>query len=238
MFSNSDYNQSQNGKAALQKSGFFIFKRQHTDRYIFNLFFIFGAAMEKTADFILQKVAPIFNRQGYVGTTLRDLTDATKMTKGAIYGNFENKEDLAIKAFLLNFKNAFQPLENAIAQKESSIDKLFALTDYYRNYYDIANGRGGCPVLNVTIDSQHINSKLFELAKLKSERLVLGIVMIIKNGIKKGEIKKDVKPDVYGQNIYSMIEGSLFLAFTFKRDNYVINILDHIDNMIIKELRA
>tara|TARA_R110002072_G_scaffold200889_10_gene358573 strand:- start:1043 stop:1627 length:585 start_codon:yes stop_codon:yes gene_type:complete len=194
--------------------------------------------MEKTADFILEKVAPIFNRQGYVGTTLRDLTEATKLTKGAIYGNFENKEELALKAFLLNFKKAFEPLEKAIASKDHSIAKLYALTDYYRNYYDYASGRGGCPVLNVTIDAQHINSKLFDLAKQKSERLVLGIEMIIRNGIKNGEIKKSVDAEVFGQNIYSMIEGSLFLAFTFKRDNYVLNILDHIDHIIEHELKA
>lgn len=202
-----------------------------------NYFCTFVFLMESTAEYILEKVAPIFNRQGYVGTTLRDLTEATKMTKGAIYGNFENKEDLALKAFLLNFKKAFDPLESAIAKKESSIDKLLALSDYYRNYYDLANGRGGCPVLNVTIDSQHINSKLFELAKQKSERLVLGIEMIIRNGIKNGEIKETIKADVFGQNIYSMIEGSLFLAFTFKKDNYVLNILDHVDHMINFELK-
>lgn len=193
--------------------------------------------MEKTADYILEKVAPLFNRQGYVGTTLRDLTQATKMTKGAIYCNFENKEDLALQAFKLNFKKAFDPLENALSQKNSSIEKLYALTDYYRNYYDIANGRGGCPVLNVTIDSQHINSKLFELAKQKSERLVLGIEMILRNGIKVGEIKADLKPDIYAQNIYSMIEGSLFLAFTFSKDTYVLNILDHIDHIIENEIK-
>lgn len=193
--------------------------------------------MESTANFILEKVAPIFNKQGYVGTTLRDLTKATKMTKGAIYGNFENKEDLALKAFELNFKKAFNPLEAAIAKQDSSIDKLLALSDYYRNYYYLANARGGCPVLNVTIDAQHINSKLFELAKQKSERLVLGIEMIIRNGIKNGEIKKTVNAQVFGQNIYSMIEGSLFLAFTFKRDTYVLNILDHVDHIIHHELK-
>ncbi len=193
--------------------------------------------MEKTADFILEKVAPLFNRQGYVGTTLRDLTEATKMTKGAIYCNFENKEDLAIKAFKLNFKKAIEPLEAAISKGETSLAKLRALTDYYRNYYDFASGRGGCPVLNVTIDAQHINSKLFELAKQKSERLVLGIEMIIRNGQKVNEIKEDIKPKVYAQNIYSMIEGSLFLAFTFKKDTYVLNILDHVDHLIENDLK-
>ena len=42
-----------------------------------------------TSDFILETVAPIFNRKGYAGTSLSDLTAATGLTKGAIYFNFK-----------------------------------------------------------------------------------------------------------------------------------------------------
>ena len=65
---------------------------------------------EHTIHFILETVAPIFNKHGYAATSMSDLTSATGLTKGAIYGNFKNKEDLAIAAFKhtikkLNTKN-------------------------------------------------------------------------------------------------------------------------------------
>ena len=44
---------------------------------------------ERTTAFIIETVAPIFSRQGYVGTSMSDLTEATGLTKGALYGNFE-----------------------------------------------------------------------------------------------------------------------------------------------------
>lgn len=46
---------------------------------------------ERTRQFIIEKVAPIFNRKGYAGTSLSDLTEATGLTKGAIYGNFKKQ---------------------------------------------------------------------------------------------------------------------------------------------------
>ena len=52
---------------------------------------------EKTTKYIIETVAPIFNRKGYAATSMSDLTAATGLTKGAIYGNFKNKEELAIK---------------------------------------------------------------------------------------------------------------------------------------------
>ena len=58
---------------------------------------------EKTAAFIIETVAPIFNKNGYAATSISDITNATGLTKGAIYGNFTNKEDLAIKCFNYKF---------------------------------------------------------------------------------------------------------------------------------------
>ncbi len=46
---------------------------------------------DRTKQFILEKVAPVFNKNGYFGTSMSDITEATGLTKGAIYGNFKNK---------------------------------------------------------------------------------------------------------------------------------------------------
>ena len=57
---------------------------------------------DRTKQFILEKVAPVFNKNGYFGTSMSDITEATGLTKGAIYGNFKNKEDLAYYSFYFN----------------------------------------------------------------------------------------------------------------------------------------
>ena len=50
---------------------------------------------ERTKQFIVEKAAAVFNEKGYAGTSMNDLTIATGLTKGSIYGNFENKDDIA-----------------------------------------------------------------------------------------------------------------------------------------------
>jgi AcrR family transcriptional regulator len=47
----------------------------------------------RTRQFIIETTAPIFNTKGYEGTSMSTLTEATGLTKGSIYGNFENKEE-------------------------------------------------------------------------------------------------------------------------------------------------
>ena len=53
---------------------------------------------EQTKAYIIEKAAPIFNKKGYAGTSLRDMTGATRLTKGSIYGNFANKDEAALAA--------------------------------------------------------------------------------------------------------------------------------------------
>jgi AcrR family transcriptional regulator len=193
--------------------------------------------MENTAAFILEKVAPVFNRQGYVGTSLSDLTKATGLTKGAIYCNFSGKEDLALQAFQLNVKRVIKPLNQMMADEDSSIDKLRALVSYYRRYYSKAKEAGGCPLLNVGIDAQNNNPKLFEAAKVLGIKLHKGLTNVIRTGQEAGQIRKDIDAEIYAGNLYSMIEGSVFIAFTFGNEQHLLNMLDHIEHLIETDIK-
>ncbi len=54
---------------------------------------------ERTKQFIIEQTASIFNKKGYAGTSLQDITAATSLTKGSIYGNFGGKDDVALAVF-------------------------------------------------------------------------------------------------------------------------------------------
>ncbi len=191
---------------------------------------------DNTKNFILQRVAPIFNKQGYAGTSLSDLTKATGLTKGAIYCNFKNKEDLAIKAFKLNVKRTILPLSIEINKYHTSIKKLYALTNYYREYYDLTAKSGGCPILNVGSDANNINPVLFNVVKEISKKLENELLVIIKNGLHNMELRPDTNAHTYAKNIYSMIEGSVFMAHIHQDKTYLVDMMNYIDNMIIKRI--
>jgi AcrR family transcriptional regulator len=191
---------------------------------------------EITKEYILNIVAPIFNKKGYEATSISDITKATKLTKGAIYGNFENKEDLAIQVFKRNVKYIIKPLSEQLTITDNSIEKLFILTNYYREYYDIALKIGGCPVLNVASDTNNVNSKLFEAVKKIAKDLEYSLESFIKVGISNKEIKKDVNAKLVAKNIYSMIEGSVFMAFIHTDKTYISEMMNQIDRMIVQDL--
>jgi len=49
---------------------------------------IMGKA-EKTRSYIIEKTAPILTLKVTAGTSMNDITEATGLTKGSIYGNLQ-----------------------------------------------------------------------------------------------------------------------------------------------------
>jgi len=192
---------------------------------------------EKTAGFIIEKVAPIFNKHGYSGTSMSDLTNATGLTKGAIYGNFKNKEELAIRAFAFNVQRVVDLIKEHIGQERSPIQQLYKLTSFYRNYRSITVRSGGCPVINIGVDANHDNQILLQKVREIIARLQNGIVKMIVAGIEVGEIRSDANAEEYGRYFFSVIEGSVFLMTTTDDDRYLKESMDRIDGIIEKELK-
>ncbi|MFT6322461.1 MAG: AcrR family transcriptional regulator, partial [Halieaceae bacterium] len=119
---------------------------------------------EITSEFIIKTVAPVFNKKGYSGTSMSDITHATGLTKGAIYGNFTDKNELAVKSFVYTINKVAQKIEDSISVHQSSLAQLYAISAFYKDYYQFTFDFGGCPILNIGIDANHQNPDL--LAKV------------------------------------------------------------------------
>jgi TetR/AcrR family transcriptional regulator, transcriptional repressor for nem operon len=108
---------------------------------------------EITRQLIVEKTAPVFNTKGYAGTSLTDLTMATGLTKGSIYGNFTNKDEVAMAAFDYNLSLLTKGMAAAVAGCKDSIGKLLAMVDFYRSGTKTLLTRGGCPILYTAVEA-------------------------------------------------------------------------------------
>jgi len=191
----------------------------------------------KTKEFILEKVAPIFNRRGYTATSLSEITMATGMTKGAIYGNFIDKEELALESFNYIIRRVMGKIKIITDEIESPIAKLFAINNFYRHYYLHQINYGGCPILNVGVDAINNNSRLYHRVKEVTMKLQGSISSIIDEGKEKGEIKTVVNSKNYGGRIFSIIEGAIFTSTLMKDDDYLKDMMNHLDDLINRDLK-
>lgn len=191
---------------------------------------------ELTSEHIIKTVAPIFNKHGYSGTSMSDLTKATGLTKGAIYGNFTNKEELAFVAFKYNVDRVVNQISQELSAIESPLNQLYGLTNFYRRYRAYTIEFGGCPIVNIGVDANHDNPALLERVQEVISKLQYLITKMIVKGQEAGEIKKDADAQKYGRLIYTIIEGAVFMTVTMNNDTYLNEMMNHIDAVVKAEL--
>ena len=193
---------------------------------------------EKTRSFIIETSAPLFNRNGYRGTSLSQLTEATGLTKGALYGNFKNKDEIALEALKYNHSVISDAIVKLIHPIENMCDKLIAFAKFHDDHYFFIAGTGGCPILNAAVDFDDGDLKLKAVVKGFVEEWKASVRFIVKKGIKKGEIKKDVDTESFAASFVALIEGGIMMAkITDDRLNLTLAV-DRIVDIVEKELRS
>ncbi len=191
---------------------------------------------ELTTKYIIETVAPIFNKKGYAATSMSDITNATNLTKGAIYGNFENKEALAIAAFHKNVNDLLKKVALHQEQSKSPLQKLYLITDFYRNYYDFSRELGGCPILNIGVDANNQDTALLEEVRNVINKTQQHIARLVEWGIEVGEIKQTVVSQKFAKQLYSRIQGAIFMTYTMDDSNYLNQTMDEIDSYIKSDI--
>ncbi|KAB7530927.1 TetR family transcriptional regulator [Flagellimonas olearia] len=192
---------------------------------------------ERTTAYIIETVAPIFNRFGYVGTSMSDLTDATGLTKGAIYGNFENKEALALSAFEYNRNHLLAVVDEKLDVEGNAMEKLFSLMAFYKQYDVFSLPLGGCPILNVGVDAQNNNKLLAAAVKETIKEIEGKIALVLENGAKNGEIKLPVPPLQFAKQLFTMIQGAIAMSTMTRDRKYLINTITYLEHLVGSEIR-
>ncbi|MCW3121474.1 MAG: TetR/AcrR family transcriptional regulator [Flavipsychrobacter sp.] len=188
---------------------------------------------EKTKQFIIEKTAPVFNKKGYAGTSLADMTEATGLTKGSIYGNFANKDEVALAAFDHNW-DMVQKLISEQMELESTVKaKLLVYVHVYEHFLKRPFPQGGCPVLNTATESDSTHPELRKKATNAIIAWKNSIEALVEEGIKNKEFRADLNVEEVSLGIISMLEGGIMIAMVTGKADYRHTILRALEKMIL-----
>jgi len=167
---------------------------------------------EETRNYIIEVAAPVFNKNGYAGTSLSDVLEQTTLTKGAIYHHFENKDELALAALEYNLRFVSDANFAAVKEKTHSCDKLTTFAEVFLKNYDIMKQMGGCPVVNAAIDSDDVNEQIKNRVCRFIKMWRKSVKDIIEQGKSRSEIRPGTDAESFAMNFISTIEGSLAIS--------------------------
>lgn len=193
---------------------------------------------EKTKQYIIEKTASLFNTKGYISTSLSDITEATGLTKGSIYGNFENKDDLALEVYRFNAGILSKSLSKSFGEEfPSALEKLNAFVDFYRKNWRSVFENGGCPLMNAATEADDMLPDLKKQVRKSFDNWIRKISETIETGKKNGEFNAETDAVKYASLFIMLIEGGILLSKITENEKHLNLALDHVSEIINKEIK-
>lgn len=188
---------------------------------------------ERTRRHIIEKVAPVFNKKGYAATSLSDLTTVTGLSKGSIYGNFRDKDEVALCAFEYNADFIHKSLKSQIGSAGTYMEKLLAYPKTFRGIYRAVLINGGCPILNTSADADDLNKKLHEAALKRIKLWKSTIIDFIEKGIQQEELRAETDAAKIAEISISLTEGGYAMAKATGEESYFLNSMEEMERMLL-----
>lgn len=188
---------------------------------------------ERTRQFIIETSAPLINKKGMAGTSLSDIMEATKLAKGGIYGNFENKEEICTESFLFLRAQLASKLDLAVTKGKSAKEKLFNLLDVYGNDKNMVEG---CPIMNFGTEADDTNSVMREHVKKAILSAQKRFFNIVEDGIQDKELSSEMNAEEFSIRTFALIEGAVLCRKVFRNNDQINIVLDSIKKEFEKYL--
>lgn len=166
---------------------------------------------ERTKQFILETAVPLYNEKGISGVNIDDILEATKLTKGCLYGHFENKEDLSEQVIDLSLKMVSDRIRASVYQAKTVKGKVFAFLDFYKNPIETYIS-GGCPIFNTAVEADDnyplIKEKVAKVFRSGQQELAA----VLQEGINNGEFSSKLDPVVFAFKLAASVEGGIVMC--------------------------
>jgi AcrR family transcriptional regulator len=167
---------------------------------------------ERTKEFIRTQAAPLFNKKGFDGTSLGDLTAVTGLTKGALYGNFKNKEGIALAAFGYSMQHIRMVMKARLDPIPSNKQKLQALLGFFSEYAMQPPIPGGCPMLNYGVDADDNHRFLRKVVVKEMKATIDFIRKCLARGAESGEFVSAIDAEGLARMFFCAIEGAILVS--------------------------
>ncbi|WP_114010578.1 TetR/AcrR family transcriptional regulator [Cohaesibacter intestini] len=147
---------------------------------------------------VLERATRLFWRQGYKGTSMRDLVEATGLAKASIYNAFGTKEDLfkSVLSYYIDNKQT-----HSLSFLEGGSNGREALLAYFNNVLCVTlenQSTAGCLLVNTATEQCATDTAMKGLVDHGMERTQRTLISTVTRGIEDGSIAPSVDAETAG----------------------------------------
>jgi AcrR family transcriptional regulator len=149
--------------------------------------------LEERREKIMDSALRLFRQEGYEAITMQDIADASEISKGSLYLQFENKEALIVAILERTFDKLEAIIEREAASPGSARDRLKRIVKANIESAQSANGRDYNLWLLSRLSPQP-DSPQQVLVRGRIERLADLVTVVFDEGARDGSVRGDIDP--------------------------------------------
>lgn len=145
---------------------------------------------EATRSMILQRSFELIYAKGYQNTSIDDILATTKVTKGAFYYHFRNKEEMGIAIIDELLKPALTDgFSDLLKSSDDPLDAIYRLMHHLLMENELLKVEYGCPAANFTQEMTPWNQAFSIALQGITEQWAEAMTSAIERGKEKGSVK-------------------------------------------------
>ena len=190
---------------------------------------------ENTKQLIIEQATPIFNKKGIFGTSMSDIMEAAKLSKGSLYVHFEDKDSLAFSVLEYSLGLQNKRLSTSMDHIDDPYQKLLA---YLEVYHDPMNPTvpGGCPMMNFGMEADDNFPLVKERVNRAIEMRQKSLEDIIKAGIQQNIFKPDWNYREFATVMFALIQGGIMVCRIAGSSAKMAGIINQLKSLIQAQL--
>ena len=186
---------------------------------------------------IIRESLKLFSLKGFLSTSIHDIMEETKVSKGGLYNHFKSKDDIFF-AVLSEARKIWRQRNLAgLDQIEKPVAKVKRLLENYRDRYlkDKKTFPGGCVFVALSVELDDQNPVFSRELNEGFIRLKAMIKRLLDQGKGRGELRADVNTEEVTEMIFSGMLGASVIYGTKKSsaslDNCISALINYLDSL-------
>jgi TetR/AcrR family transcriptional regulator, transcriptional repressor for nem operon len=189
----------------------------------------------RTREHIVRETGAMLNMNGYAGTTVDDILQATGLTKGGLYRHFPDKETVALEGYRFNLEVVADLRASAVAHIGSPLERLRGLVQFGQDVISklpLTGLKGGCPILNLAIEADDTRPKHRQEARRAMDRWRSELISAGRAAREAGELARDFDPERFASLVISATEGGIAQSHLYRDASHVESVVSTLLDML------
>lgn len=173
--------------------------------------------MKKTEKLLIDITYGLLYRKGYCATSLMDILNIAKITKGAMYYHFSNKNELVLASMQHYLENILQmhwiePLEKSDEPLHTLIEQINAYLYAFADPETPLEIKHGCPLMNFVLDMSDKDEAFFTYLQSVYARWQESVAKALQKAKSLNQTNTNFDAEAEALFIIASVEGSIGVA--------------------------